>query len=207
MPNTLEFENTTEEQNPPAPNLTAEQRFPSEFNAALSQTRADAESSVSAKCKTANEDVTSQYSFRQSSSLRSASSSSVGKFQRIDIPNVLDRMQEQLTELKDSFDRTVGLLDPKPVSTHTIAMRKTAAIKKVQEEMPMLDEELVVIINYFQADVSAADAYLAMQTYTLRKTWITEKVTEIALKNERILRRLKAIDSQYLDLEFTQSDM
>ena len=64
-----------------------------------------------------------------------------------------------------------------------------------------------MIINYFQADISAADAYLAMQTYTLWKTWIIEKVTEIALKNERILRQLKAIDSQYLDLEFTQSNM
>ena len=73
--------------------------------------------------------------------------------------------------------------------------------------MPILDEELVVIINYFQADVSAADVYLAMQTYTLQKTQITEKVTEIALKNKQILRQLKAIDSQYLDLEFTQSDM
>ena len=82
-------------------------------------------------------------------------------------------------------------------------MHKTAAIKRVQEEMPRLDEELVVIINYFQADISAADMYLAMQTYTLWKTWITEKVTEIALKNEQILRWLKVIDSQYLDLKFT----
>ena len=65
-------------------------------------------------------------------------------------------MQEQLTELKDSFDCTVGLLDPKPVSTQTIAMCKTAAIKKVQEEMPMLDEELVVrkLHNFNQIFVS-----------------------------------------------------
>ena len=60
-----------------------------------------------------------------------------------------------------------------------------------------------MIINYFQADISAADAYLAMQTYTLWKTWITEKVTKIILRNKQILRQLKAINSQYLDLEFT----
>ena len=137
----MEFENTTEKQNPHEPDLTAEPPFPSEFNAALSQTRADAESSVSAKHKTTNEDVASQYSFCQSSSLCFVSSSSVGKFQCIDIPNVLDWMQEQLTGLKDSFDHTVGLLDPKPVSTQTITMHKTAAIKKVQAEMPMLDEQ------------------------------------------------------------------
>ena len=69
--------------------------------------------------------------------------------------------------------------------------------------MLMLDKELVGIINYFQADVSAADAYLAMQTYTVQKTWIIEKVTEIALKNEWILKQLKVIDSQCLDLQFT----
>ena len=46
-------------------------------------------------------------------------------------------------------------------------MCKTVAIKKVKEEVPMLDGQLMVIVDYFQADVSVADIYLAIQTYTL----------------------------------------
>ena len=41
-------------------------------------------------------------------------------------------------------------------------MHKIATIKKVQEEMLILDEELVVIINYFQVNIFATNAYVAM---------------------------------------------
>lgn len=51
--------------------------------------------------------------------------------------------------------------------------RKTMAMTRAQElETDLNDTRLVALIGLFQADVSAADAYLVLKRDSLRKVWV-----------------------------------
>ena len=62
----------------------------------------------------------------------------------------------------------MDFLESKPQPS-TISVCKTLAITKIQEVVDMLDEELLVMIRYFEVEVSVADAYLAIKSNVLQK--------------------------------------
>ena len=66
-------------------------------------------------------------------------------------------------ELRSTIDCTMDFLESKPQPS-TISVCKTLAITKIQEEMDMLDEEILVMISHFEVELSAADAYLAIKS-------------------------------------------
>jgi hypothetical protein len=55
--------------------------------------------------------------------------------------------------------------------------RKKAAMTRVQElEDDLEDEQLLSIIDLFQANVSTADTYMTLKRESLRKAWVHSKI-------------------------------
>ena len=65
-------------------------------------------------------------------------------------------------ELRSTIDHTMDFLELKPQPS-TISVCKTLVFTKIQEEVDMLDEELLAMIRYFEVELSATDAYLAIK--------------------------------------------
>ena len=88
-------------------------------------------------------------------------------------------------ELRSTIDCTMDFLESK-LQPSTISVRKTLAITKIQEETDMLNEEILVMISHFEAEVSVADAYLAIKSNGLQKKGITNRMSYLVSKNQEI---------------------
>jgi hypothetical protein len=64
-----------------------------------------------------------------------------------------------------------------PCGIDATPKRKKDAMTRVQElEDDLDDEQLLSIIDIFQADVSAADTYMTLKREGLRKAWVRSKI-------------------------------
>ncbi|KDR83289.1 hypothetical protein GALMADRAFT_263621 [Galerina marginata CBS 339.88] len=75
-----------------------------------------------------------------------------------------------------------------PKTETTVRKSKTEAMERLQRlETGLSDRCIVALIDLFQEDVSAADAYLALTREGVRKQWIADRVRHIMDDEEEVL--------------------
>ena len=57
----------------------------------------------------------------------------------------------------------------------------------------MFDEEILLIINYFEEEVSEADAYLVIKSNQLQKKWITSRMSYFVSKTRKYFNSWKHV--------------
>ena len=57
--------------------------------------------------------------------------------------------------------------------------RKTEAMRRIQLETDLSDDDILRFIDLFQTDVDSADAYLILERPGLRKRWIESKLRQL----------------------------
>lgn len=68
----------------------------------------------------------------------------------------------------------------RPTALELSPNRKRNAIERAEElETELDDERLVQLINIFETDVSAADAYMVIKRDGLRKAWVKAKLAPL----------------------------
>ena len=87
-------------------------------------------------------------------------------------------LQERMDDFTDAFrSATSGQASMAPESS---PVRRRRAIRKAQElENDLDDADLVVLVNLFIADVSAADGYMELQREGLRKAWVAQRLGQL----------------------------
>lgn len=86
--------------------------------------------------------------------------------------NALAALGEQLSNFTDTVRKGTSQspLEPSPT-------RKRIAIQRAEElETELDDKHLVQLINLFEADINAADAYMVIKREGLRKAWVEGKL-------------------------------
>ena len=96
--------------------------------------------------------------------------------QRLTGVGALHGISSSLVEFNGIFqDGLESMANPRDVDT--TPKRKRAAMTRVQElEADLDDEQLLSLIDLFQADVSAADTYMTLKRDGLRKAWVHSKI-------------------------------
>lgn len=81
--------------------------------------------------------------------------------------------QHALEQLGESLKKLISALEytPETCAVDPIPLRKQRAIVKVQKE-DLQDDEILSLINQFQADVKIADSYLAIERDGVRKLFL-----------------------------------
>jgi tellurite resistance protein len=87
-------------------------------------------------------------------------------------------LQERMDDFTDAFrSATSGQASMAPESS---PVRRRRAIRKAQElENDLDDADLVVLVNLFIADVSAADGYMELQHEGLQKAWVAQRLGQL----------------------------
>lgn len=102
--------------------------------------------------------------------------------------SALNNLSEQFADFADTFrthtqrktsssaaDRNLAMLQPAQQSS---PVRKSLAMQHAQnDERDLPIDDLIALIDLFQSDVTAADAYLVLEMPGLRRQWVENKLT------------------------------
>lgn len=87
-------------------------------------------------------------------------------------------MASELSDFNSLYHSAIFRPDPSQQTAFPVTpMRKQSAFSRAQKlETYLDDDEMVTLLHIFQTDVSAADAYLAIERDSLRKAWVARAI-------------------------------
>ena len=96
-----------------------------------------------------------------------------------------------IKESLDVFNNTIkhGLAQPEHERADTSPERRSKAMDRVQElEAELDDARLVALIDLFQTNTSAADAYMTLKREALRKVWVQRRLKDLGFPDDLEIR-------------------
>lgn len=96
----------------------------------------------------------------------------------------LQAVGERLDDFNTIMRTLVALESQEPVASASLPpstpQRKQLAMRRAQKLEDHLDDDrLVSLINIFQKDASAADAYLVLERDGLRRAWVEDQLSTL----------------------------
>ncbi|KAH7917034.1 hypothetical protein BV22DRAFT_1135758, partial [Leucogyrophana mollusca] len=138
------------------------------------------------KRKLDDDDNSSMASARAPSSTRTVDSSTSSAKRRLTAPVALNRVGDQLSNMNDTLQRSTLALSTRfdGLGVQPPPARKSAASESALLAEDDLDtDELVMLMDIFQADVATADSYLVLykageKRAAVRKAWVRKRLDE-----------------------------